>query len=100
MLIRLSQQIALPETIIIQQFDRSSASHVGGTGKTDSASGDPTDGGRDIRRRDALLLDAVAEMQDTMAAQQVVMENAFAAQSKMLGDVIHGCWVRPKPGEV
>ena len=54
---------------------------------------------RDIRRRDALLLDAVAEMQDMMGAQQVVMENAFAAQSKMLGDVIHGCWVRPKPGD-
>ena len=53
----------------------------------------------DIRRRDALLLDAVAEVQDMMGAQQVVMENAFAAQSKMLGDVIHGCWVRPKPGE-
>lgn len=34
-----------------------------------------------------------------MGAQQVVMENAFAAQSKMLGDVIHGCWVRPKPGK-
>ena len=65
---------------------------------TPTGSGAKKDSDSDFRRRDALLLDAVAEVQDMMGAQQVVMENAFAAQSKMLGDVIHGCWVRPKPG--